>query len=134
MNIRHTLILVVAVASLLSGCATGDEGRANEAHIQRLMRHRDWPRIEQLAKAEVKKREKLLGGWPDDATYLPIHHEDKVWHVMTMTGTPNGDVERSISLMIQEVGDDGVIVAYKRYWKGDELPDLDQWPDPNQRR
>jgi len=60
MKTRYALILVVSIASLLSGCTTPrDEASANEAHVQRLMRHRSWPRIQQIATAEVKKREKL---------------------------------------------------------------------------
>src|SRR5258705_12070605 len=110
MKIRRALILAVSTASLLSGCTTPSD----EAHVERLMRHRSWPRIEQIAKTEVKKREKLLG-WLDDASYLPAEHKDKVWLVMAMTGTPNGDVQRVISLMI---GDDGSVLAYKRYWEG----------------
>jgi hypothetical protein len=115
MKIRRALILAVSIASLLSGCTTpGDE-----AHLERLMRHRSWPRIEQIAKTEVEKREKLLG-WPDNASYLPMEHQDKVWDVMAMTGTPNGDVQRVITLMI---GDDGDVLAYQRL-----SPDGKPWP------
>ena len=118
MNIRYALILAVSIASLLSGCTTASE----EARVERLMRHRSWPRIQQIAAAECKKREKLLG-WPDTASYLPEEHKDKVWSVMAMTGTPNGDAQRVIALMI---GDDGAVLAYKRYWEGREIPELDQ--------
>ena len=88
------------------------------------MRHRSWPRIQQIATAEVKNREKLLG-WPDDAGYLPAEHKDKVWAVMTMTATPNGDVERVIALTI---GDDGAVLAYERHWKGERLQPGVEWP------
>ncbi len=118
MNIRHTFVLAVSIALLLSGCTT----TRDERHVERLLHHRSWPRIEQIAKDEVKKREKL-SGWPDDAVYLPTEHKDRAWVVMAMAGTPNGDVQRVISLMI---GDDGAVLAYKRYWEGRELPELDQ--------
>ncbi|HEX3357110.1 MAG TPA: hypothetical protein VHS31_09080 [Tepidisphaeraceae bacterium] len=115
MNIRHTLILAVSIVSLLSGCITpSDEARVNDAAVQSLMRDRSWPRIEQIAKDEVKKRELLT--WPDNASYLPVEHKDKVWGVTAMTGTSNGDVQRVISLMI---GDDGAVLAYKRHWEGE---------------
>ena len=82
------------------------------------MRHRDWPRIQQVAEREVKKREIV---WPDHAGYLPMEHDDKIWAVTAMTGTPNGDVERTVMMMI---GDDGKVLSYQRYWKaqprGDE--------------
>jgi hypothetical protein len=118
MNIRHALILAVASVLFLIGCTTTPD----ERHLERLMRHRSWPRIEQIAKTEVKKREKLLG-WPDDASYLPMEHKDKVWGVMAMAGTRKGDAQRVISLMI---GDDGAVLAYKRYWEGHEIPQLNQ--------
>ena len=125
MKIRYALLLAVSVASLLSGCTTpSNEASVNEAHVQRLMRHRSWPRIQQIATAEVKNREKLLG-WPDDAGYLPAEHKDKVWAVMTMTATPNGDVERVIALTI---GDDGAVLAYERHWKGERLQPGVEWP------
>ena len=118
MNTRHALILAVAIGTLLVGCTTTPD----ERHVERLMRHHSWPRIQQIATAECKKREKLLG-WPDTASYLPAEHKDKVWSVMAMTGIPNGDVQRVISLMI---GDDGAVLVYKRYWEGHEIPELDQ--------
>ena len=121
MKIRYALILAASIASLLSGCAT----TSDEAHIERLMRHRSWPRIEQIAKDEVKKREKHLGGWPDNANYVPTEHKDKVWVVTAMTGTPGGDLQRVIYLMI---GDDGAVLTYKRYWQGEEIPELEKWP------
>jgi len=108
MNIRHALILVVSVASLLSGCTTPSD----EAHLERLMRHRSWPRIEQIARTEVEKREKLLG-WPDTAAYLPWEHKDKVWVVAAMAETP---VRRVVTLWI---GDDGSVLEYKRHWEGE---------------
>jgi hypothetical protein len=111
MTIRYALILAVSIASLLSGCTTPSD----EAHFERLMRHRSWPRIEQIAKTEVKKREKLLG-WPDDASYVPTEHKDKVWVATAMTGTPNGDLQRVVMMMI---GDDGKVLVYKRHWKGE---------------
>ena len=114
MNIRHTFLLAVSIGWLLGGCATqGDEGKANEAHVDRLMRHHSWPLIRQIAKAEVEKREMQ---WPGTADYLPVEHKDKVWLVMAMTGTPNGDVERSVSLTI---GDDGAVLSYERHWSGE---------------
>ena len=110
MKIRRALILAVSIASLLSGCTTPSD----EAQLEGLMRHRSWPRIEQIAKTEVEKREKLLG-WPDNASYVPTEHKDKVWVVMAMAGTPKGDVQRVIALMI---GDNGAVQAYKRHWDG----------------
>jgi len=88
---------------------------SDEARVERLTRHRSWPRIQQIATAEVKQRERLLG-WPDNAAYVPAEHKDKVWVVMAMTGTPNGDVRRVVTLMI---GDDGRILVYKRHWEGE---------------
>ena len=118
MNTRPALVLAVVSVLFLIGCSTTQD----ERHVEKLMRHSSWPRIEQIAKDEVKKREKL-SNWPDDASYLPAEHKDKVWDVMAMAGTRNGDVERTIALMI---GDDGAVLAYKRYWKGEEIPSLDQ--------
>jgi len=111
MNIRHALILVVSVASLLSGCTTNPIA-ADQAHLDKLLRHRSWPRIEQIAKTEVKKREKLLG-WPDTAAYLPFEHKDKAWVVAAMAETP---VRRVVTLWI---GDDGSVLEYKRHWEGE---------------
>jgi hypothetical protein len=125
MKTHYALILAVSIAWLLSGCATTDEGTRNERHVDRLMRHRSWPSIQQMAKAECKKRERLLGGWPDDATYLPMEHKDKLWSVAAMTGTPKGDVARQIILGI---GDDGTVATYKRYWHREEMSALDKWP------
>ena len=120
MNIRHTFTLAISIGLLLSGCATAsDEGRANEAHIDRLMRHRDWPRIQQIAKDEVRKREI---GWPDDASYLPVEHKDKIWAVTGMTATPKRELQRVVMLTI---GDDGSVSTYKRYWQGKEVPGWD---------
>jgi hypothetical protein len=117
MNIRYALILAVTTGLFLIGCAS-DEGTRNERHVEGLMRHRDWPRIQQIAEKEVKKREIL---WPAHADYVPIEHKDKVWSVTAMTGTRNGDVERMVILTIE---DDGTVGAYKRYWKGKEIPDF----------
>ena len=103
MNLRRAFIFAISIASLLSGCTHASE----EAQLARLMRHRSWPRIQQIAKAEVQKREKLF----DNAEYLPAEHKDKVWVVMAMTGTTKGDLQGVVTLMI---GDDGSILAYKR--------------------
>ena len=111
MNIRYAFILAVTTGLFLIGCTT----TRDERHVERLMRHRAWPQIQQIAETEVKKRERLLG-WPDTASYLPAEHKDKVWVVMAMTGTPNGDVERAITLMI---GDDGDVLAYQRHGMGE---------------
>src|SRR5689334_15599152 len=105
MNIRPTLILAVVSVSFLFGCTSTPD----ERHAERLLRDRSWPRIQQIAKAEVEKREKLLG-WPADAGYLPMDHRDKVWVVMAMADT-KGKSERVISVMI---GDDGAVLDYKR--------------------
>jgi hypothetical protein len=107
---KLALIAAASVVLLLSGCTTPND----EAHVERLMRHRSWPRIEQVATAEVTRREKLLG-WPDNALYLPSEHKDKVWAVAAMAGTPNGDVRRVVTLLI---GDDGDVLVYKRSWEG----------------
>ena len=103
---KLALIAAASVVLLLSGCTTPDY----EARVERLMRHRSWPRIEQVATAEVMRREKLLG-WPDNAAYIPTEHKDKVWIVTAMAGTPNGDVRRVVTLLI---GDDGDVLVYKR--------------------
>src|SRR5580765_2216266 len=98
MNIRHTLILVVSGASLLSGCTSTTSTSADEGHLEKLLRHRDWPRIEQIARTEVKKREKL---WPDTAGYLPEEHAKRVWTVGAMPGDPHGGgVKRIVILTI----------------------------------
>ena len=109
MNIRYALILAVTTGLFLIGCTT----TRDERHVERLMRHRSWPRIQQIAETEVKKREIL---WPEPAGYLPVEHKDKIWVVTAMTGTPNGDLQRVVILMI---GDDGTVLAYKRKWKGE---------------
>ena len=109
MNIRQTLIPALTFALLLTGCTTTDD----VAHVERLMRHRSWPQIQQVATAEVTKREKLLG-WSDTAAYIPIEHKDKVWVVTAMPGTPNGDVRRGVTLLI---GNDGAVLAYNRHWE-----------------
>ena len=121
MTTRHALILAVASVLLLIGCTT----TSDERQVERLMRHRDWPRIQGIAETEVKKREKLLG-WPDDASYLPLEHKDKVWAVTAMTGTSSGNVERQVVLMI---GDDGAVLAYRRYWHGHEVPEWEGHDD-----
>src|SRR6185503_20012124 len=115
MNIRHTLILVVSVASLLSGCTTTPD----ERHLERLMRHRDWPRIEQIARTEVKKREKL---WPDTDGYLPQEHTKRVWTVGAMSGDRGGG-ERIVMLTIS---DDGDVLAYQRFVDGKPLPNTEE--------
>ena len=107
MNIRHALILAASVTLLLSGCTTPND----EARVERLMRHRSWPRIQQIATSEVTRREKLLG-WPDTAVYVPAEHKDKVWVVTAMADAP---MRRVVTLMI---GDDGAVLGYKRHWEG----------------
>ena len=105
MNTRYVLVLAVASVLFLTGCTT----TRDERHLARLMQHRDWPRIQQVAEAEVKRREQL-SGWPDTAGYLPYDHTKKVWIVMAMSGTRSGDVGRVITLMIS---DDGNVLAYQ---------------------
>jgi hypothetical protein len=107
MKARHVLVLAVSIASFLSGCTPSDEAR-----VERLTRHRSWPRIQQVAETEVKKREKLFG-WPDSAGYFPMEHKDGVWVVGAMAETP---VHRVVTLMI---GDDGTVLTYKRHWEGE---------------
>jgi hypothetical protein len=115
MNIRYALTLAVTTSLFLIGCTTTHDERP----VESLMRHRDWPRIQRVAETEVKKREIL---WLDPADYLPQEHKDKIWVVMAMAGTPNGDVQRVIILMI---GDDGTVLEYERYWDGKPVP---SWP------
>jgi hypothetical protein len=103
MNTRHALILAVTIILILVGCAT----TSDERHVERLMRHRAWPRIQHIAETEVKKREKILG-WPDTAEFLPSEHKDKVWVVVAMAEKP---LRRTVTLMI---GDDGTLLAYHR--------------------
>src|SRR5215212_5406672 len=57
MNVRYALILAITTALFLIGCTTTPD----ERHLERLMRHRSWPGIQQIAQTEVKKREIL---WP----------------------------------------------------------------------
>lgn len=106
MNIRYALILAVTTSLVFIGCTT-DEGTRNEKHMDGLVQHRDWPRIRQIAEAEVKRQGRL---WPDSVVYLPVEHEDKMWVVLAREGTPNDDRQRSVMLMI---GDDGRVLAYK---------------------
>jgi hypothetical protein len=109
MRIRNALVLALSITSLLSGCTTTSDDR----HVAKVMRDRNWPRIEQIARTEVKKRE---SAWPDEAVYLPQEHKDKMWVVWAIAGTPNSDGQRRIALMI---GDDGSVVMYKTYMLGD---------------
>src|SRR5262245_59869607 len=112
MNIRYALILAVTTGLFLIGCTTTNE----ERHLERLIRHRDWQLIQLMAEKEVKQREIF---WPDNAQYLPQEHKDKTWSVAAMTGTPKGDVQRVVLLMI---GDDGTVLTYQRYWDGKPVP------------
>src|SRR2546430_1268575 len=116
MNIRHVLILAVTTGLFLIGCTT----TRDERHLERLMRHHSWPRIQQVAETEVKKREKLLGvqTWPDTAAYLPMEHTKRVWTVGASSGTAASDVGRVVIL----TSDDGDVLAYERYWDGQGLP------------
>ena len=115
MNIRYAFVLAVSIGLFLIGCTTPrDEGRRNEAHLEGLMRHPSWPRIQQTAETEVKKREKILG-WPDTAAYLPVEHTKRVWTVGAMSGTPTGDVGRVVILTIN---DDGDVLTYQRQSEG----------------
>jgi hypothetical protein len=116
MNIRRTLILVVSVASLLSGCTTTRE----ERHLEKLLRHHDWPRIEQIARTEVKKREIL---WPDTAGYLPQEHIKGIWTVAAMPDESHGGSERIVILMIS---DDGAVLSYQRFVDGKLLPNTEE--------
>ena len=117
MNIRHALVLTVSIGLFLIGCTTTPE----ERHLDRLMRHHSWPRIQQVAETEVKKREKILGvqTWPDTATYLPMEHTKRVWTVGAMSATPNDPVGRVVILTIS---DDGEVLAYERHWDGQRDP------------
>jgi hypothetical protein len=117
MNPRHALILAVTTGLFLIGCMS-DEGTRNERHVDRLMRHRDWPLIQQIAEKEVKKREIL---WPEPAAgYLPAEHKDRVWVVMAIDRDTK-EAQRMVMLMI---GDDGKVLEYKRYWEGAPVPDF----------
>src|SRR5438132_1139600 len=109
MNIRHALVLAVSIGLFLIGCTTSRD----EARLEGLMRHHSWPRIQQVAETEVKKREIW---WPEPAGYAPTEHKDKIWVVTAMTGTPNGDLQRAVMMMI---GDDGKVLVYKRHWNGE---------------
>jgi hypothetical protein len=111
MKTRYAPILALTIGLLLIGCATSDEGTRNQRHVDRLMRHHDWPLIQQITKKEVNHRET---SWPEGADYVPSEHKDNIWTIAAMTGTPNGDVERTVILTI---GHDGKVLAYKRYWK-----------------
>jgi hypothetical protein len=110
MNIRHALVLAVSIGLFLIGCATPRD----EARLERLLQHPSWPRIQQIAETEVKKREKILG-WPDTAAYLPEEHAKRVWTITAMSGTPTGGVGRVVILTIS---DDGDVLAYQRQSEG----------------
>ena len=112
MNMQRALILIVSVASLLSGCTTTNSTSADEARLKELLDHRSWPRIEQIARTEVKKREVA---WPDTAAYLPEEHTKRVWIVTALSGTPDGDVGRVVILWIS---DDGDVLDYQRHSDG----------------
>ncbi len=105
----YAFILAVTTGLFLIGCTT----TGDERHVERLMRHRSWPQIQQIAETEVKKREIL---WPDSASYVPTEHKDKIWVVTAMTGTPNGDLQRVVMMTI---GDDGKVLVYKWYREGE---------------
>jgi len=51
------MILVVSVASLLSACTTTTTTSADEARVEKLLRHPSWPRIQQIATTGQKTRE-----------------------------------------------------------------------------
>ena len=106
MNIRLALVLTISIGLSLIGCTTPSD----EAQLEKLMRHRSWPRIQQVAKAEVEKQEKFLG-WPETATYLPWEHKKGIWDVVAMPGTSRGDTGRVVIVMIN---DDGKVLAYQR--------------------
>ena len=108
MNIRHAFVLAVSVGLFLIGCTTPRD----EARLKRLMRHDSWPRIQQVAETEVKKREIL---WPDTAAYLPDKHTKRVWTVTAMSGTPTGGVG---CVVILTISDDGDVLAYQREMEG----------------
>src|SRR5205823_5005068 len=110
MNIRHALVLAVSIGLFLIGCTTPRD----EARLERLMQHPSWPRIQQAAETEEKKREKILG-WPDTAAYLPWEHTKRVWTVAAMSGTPTGGVGRVVILTMNDNGD---VLAYERNWEG----------------
>src|SRR5437773_11154859 len=97
MNIRPALALAVTTGLFLIGCTTPRD----ERHLERLMQHPSWPRIQQAAETEVKKREKILG-WPDTAAYLPLEHTKRVWTVTAMSGTPTGGVGRVVILTMDD--------------------------------
>ena len=110
MNIRHALVLAVSIGLFLISCTTPRD----EARLERLMQHPSWPRIQQAAETEVKKREKILG-WPGTAAYLPLEHTKRVWTVTAMSGTASGGVGRVVILTIDDNGD---VLAYQRGSEG----------------
>jgi hypothetical protein len=116
--VRPAVILALTTCLFLLGCAS-DEGTHNERHLEKLMRNRDWPRIQQVAEKEVKKREIL---WPDAAAYLPVDHKEKIWLVNAQTDTRNSGMQRTVVLTI---ADDGTVMDYQRYWDGKPVP---SWP------
>jgi hypothetical protein len=120
MNIRHALVLAVSISLFLIGCTTTPD----ERHLERLMRHRDWPRIEQIARTEVKKREKIPGiqTWPDTAAYLPQEHIKRIWTVGAMAGDRGGG-ER---IVILTISDEGHVLAYQRFVDGEPLPNTEE--------
>ena len=120
MNIRRALVLAVSIGLFLIGCTTPRD----EARVEKLLRHPSWPRIQQIATTEVKKREKLLG-WPDTAAYLPYEHAKRVWTVGAMSGTSASDVGRVVILTIS---DDGGVLAYQRQWDGHPAPVAIEYP------
>ena len=128
MNTRHALIVVITSASFLIACAS-DQAAQDERHVERLMRHRDWPRIQQVAETEVNKREifwpriqqvaetevnkrEIL--WAETAAYVPMDHEDQAWSVTAMSG--DRDLKRVVDLVI---ADDGTVLVYERNWDQD---------------
>ncbi|HSU55149.1 MAG TPA: hypothetical protein VLT36_13915 [Candidatus Dormibacteraeota bacterium] len=119
MNIRYAIILTFPIGLVLVGCTTTrDQAARNERQVETFKRDGGWLRIQQIAEREVKKREML---WAEPAEYLPVEHKNKVWSVTAMTGTPNGDLQRVVMMMI---GDGGKVLAYKRYWKGQPVADF----------
>jgi hypothetical protein len=123
MNIRHTLVLAVSIALFLTGCETPRD----ELHVDSLMRRHSWPRIQQIAKAEVEKREKPLG-WPATAAYLPQDHRKKVWVV----GAISEETPPSHAVILT-ISDDGDVLTYQRYIDGKPFPNPEELPSKGSR-
>ena len=103
-------MLAVTTCLFLMGCAS----TRHERYVARLPLDSNWPRIQQVAETEVKRREVL---WPEKDSYNPTDHRKKIWVVTVIGSKRNGEMQRMLTLLIE---DDGTVLKYKRDWDAAE--------------